>query len=395
MIEEHFLNEYAYFGNRVYMDCSTMGMQPERTLKVAREYQDNFAKNLGELKVDHATIRRNCKERLSSLIHADVEDIFFTANTTQGNNLLTSGYPFKEGDEVILGNSDFPAVWLPWAGKQRDGVKLVWVNNENGIVDAEDFIEKITQRTKVISISWAQSSSGYVTDLARLGKVCREKGIILAVDGIQAMGRLPMDVKKMEIDVLASGSFKGMLGVMGAGFCYCRKEIMNKIKPPICSGNIKLDSIDAQDGFMSIGIPAFADRSARMETGTCNNYGYALMSESVGLLLDIGMERVAEQIRQLEMYYREKLKESELDIKMLGSDDPNTWGGSISFELEPVYKDRLEEALAQEQIYAAVRNYFRVSLHFYNTNEDIDRLMDVLNRVLPHSGHINSDTENL
>ncbi len=384
MIENKFLDEYLYMKDRIYLDCSTMGMQPERTLKAAREYLDDFAYSLGKTKQDNSQIRNTAKARIGKLINASAEDIYFTLNTTQGNNLLTNGYPFAPGDEVIVGNGDFAAVWLPWTSKQRDGVKLVWVNNENGIVDANDFIKKITKRTKVIAISLAQSSSGYVTDIEKLGNVCREKGILLSVDAVQALGRIPVDIEKMKIDILATSSFKGLLGVMGAGFCYCRKDIMQKITPPVCSGNIKWEQIDFTPGFMQLPIPEFAEGAARMETGTGNNYGCMVMSESIGLLLEIGVDKIAETIREVERYYRRRLKESGLAVKMLGSEEENTWSGSVSFELPTEYKEALETVLEQEKITAAVRSYFRVSLHYYNTKEQIDQLLFVLNKVLPH-----------
>ncbi len=383
MIDQKYFDEYAYMKDRAYLDCSTMGMPPMRSLKAAREYLDDFAFSLGQMEHDNMQIRQLAKQRIGELIHADTEDIYFTMNTTQGNNLLTNGYPFAQGDEVIVGNGDFAAVWLPWAGKQKDGIRLIFVDNRNGIVSADDFIQKITDRTRVIAISLAQSSSGFLTDIEKLGQVCREKNIILSVDAIQALGRVPVDVEKMKIDVLASSSFKGMLGVMGAGFCYCRQDIMQKITPPVCSGNIKWDDMDFTPGFTQLPIPQFCDRAARMETGTGNNYGYRVMSESIGLLLEIGVESIADQIRDIERYYRQCLKDSKLDISMLGSEEEDTWSGSISFELPEEYKTELQTELGKAQIFAAVRSYFRVSLHYYNTKEQIDRVMEVLNRVLP------------
>jgi cysteine desulfurase / selenocysteine lyase len=384
MIEQKYMDEYAYMKGRIYMDCSRMGMQPERTLKAAREYLDDFAYHLGKMKCNSTQIRKTAKDRIGELINTNPEDIYFTMNTTQGNNLLTYGYPFGQGDEVIVGNGDFPAVWMPWAGKQRDGVKLVWVDNKNGIVSADEFIKKITDKTKAIAISLAQSSSGYVVDIATLGKVCRGKNIILSVDAVQALGRIPVDVEKAQIDILASSSSKGLVGVMGAGFCYCRKEIMQKITPPCCSDNTKWENMDFAPGFTQMAIPEFADGAERMEAGTGNIYGYLVMSESIGLLLEIGIDNIAEKIRGLELYYRNRIKESKLDVTMLGSEDEATWGGSISFRLPQEYRAALSAEIEKEKISATVHTSFLVGLHYYNTKEQIDRLMVVLNKVLPH-----------
>jgi len=380
LIADRYLQEFAYFGDRVYLDCSTMGMPPERSIRVGESFLRGFAERLGA----HDTAedpRQTGRELIAKMIGADPEEIYFTKNTTEGNNVLPKGYPFQAGDEIILGSGDFAAVWLPYTRLQAKGVKLVWVTNENGCFPAEDYLSKITDQTRAIAISHAQSSSGYVTDLEKLGKVCREKGILLAVDGIQATGRMPIDVHKMKVDVYASGSFKGMMGVMGEGFCYIRKDLMEQVEPAVLSGNIDYEGLNFAPGFTEFPVPEYAHGPRRMASGTDNTYGLAVMSESARMLLEIGQDRIARRIRELECYYRAKLKEAKLPVRMLGSEDPATWGGSVSFVLDPAIREQLKTALAAEKIHAAARGYFRVSLHFYNTEAEIDRLIRVLEEV--------------
>ena len=202
------------------------------------------------------------------------------------------------------------------------------------------------------------------------------------MDAVQAAGRLPIDVETMNIDVLASSSFKGLMGIMGAGFCWCRREVMDRMDPPVVSGNINWDTYELQPGFGSLAIPEFPSGAARMETGTTNNLGIAMMAESIGMLNEIGIENIAAQIRDVETYYRSCLKKADLPVRMLGSEDPDTWSGSVSFLYDQDRKKALTEALEQAGIYAAVRSYFRVSFHFYNTKAQVDRLIPILERVL-------------
>ena len=119
-----------------------------------------------------------------------------------------------------------------------------------------------------------------------------------------------------------------------------------------------------------------------METGTTNNYGMRIMTESIRMLNEIGVENIAAQIGRVEAYYRGRLAESGLKIRMLGSGAPKTLSGTVSFLYDPARRSRLQEALKEAGIFAAVREYFRVSLHYYNTERQIDRLMEVLERVL-------------
>lgn len=382
-IDKKYLNEFSYFGDRAYLDCSTMGMPPQRTIDAGQRYLEAFTQSLGrDESVDGRALRKRALAAAAQLIHADPADIFLTRNTTDGNNLLSQGYPFQPGDEVLVCNEDFPAVYMPWTVLQQNGIKLTVVQGRDGIVSADELIRHFSSRTRAAAVSMAQSSSGYVTDLAKLGAACRQRGILLSVDAIQAAGRLPIDVQAMNIDVLASSSFKGLMGAMGIGFCWCRREVMDQIRPPVVSGNIDWEHYDLEPGFSSLAVPEFPSGAARMETGTANNWGMAVMAESLEMLNEIGIDAVAAQIRELESYYRDCLKQTGLDIRMLGSEDPASWSGSVSFLYDPARKDALKQALADADIYAAVRNYFRVSLHFYNTAAQIDRLMAVLKQVL-------------
>lgn len=382
-IEAKYLDEFNYFGDRVYLDCSSMGMIPQRTRDLAKRYMDNFYDSLWRSpEIQGESLRDKARIAVGQLIHADPGDIFFTRNTTEGNNLLAQRYPLDPGDEVLVNNEDFPAVYMPWTVRQRDGIQLTVVKGENGVVSADDMISHFSKKTRIVAVSMAQSSSGYVTDLVKLGKACRKRGILLTVDAVQAAGRLPIDVDAMNIDVLASSSFKGLMGIMGAGFCWCRRAVMDRIEPPVVSENINRDTYDLQPGFESLPIPEFPSGAARMETGTTNNLGIAMMAESISMLNEIGIENIAAHIRDVETYYRCCLKDADLPVRMLGSEDPDTWSGSVSFLYDQDRKKNLSEALEQAGICAAVRNYFRVSFHFYNSKANVDRLIPILRQVL-------------
>ena len=383
MIAKAYRDEFSYMNGRAYLDVSTMGMVPERSRRRARTYLDDFTMALGRSDaLSGRQIMQEAKQAVAALIHASPEDVFLTRNTTEGNNLLARGLPLAPGDEVIVCSGDFPAVYMPWTTRQAEGIRLTVVPGHDGVVDAEALIAAISERTRVIALSLAQSSSGYVADIMRLGAVCRQRGILLSVDAIQAMGRMPVYVDALPVDVLASGSFKGMLGVMGIGFCYVRHGVMPRIAPAVVSGNIDWSVYPMEKDFHALAVPSFPPDSRRMETGTGNVYGMAVMAESLHMLSEIGLEAIQKQIRTVESYYRQQLAAACLPVHVLGSKEPATWSGTVSFTYDPRKKEALSLALQEAEIYAAVRDIFRVSLHYYNTCDEIDRLMDVLSRVL-------------
>ena len=381
-IDRKYLDEFKYFGDRVYLDCSAMGMQPQRTIDAGKRYLDDFAGSLWQdPDIQGEVIRPKTRNEIAHLIDSEPEDIFFTRNTTEGNSLLARGFPLEKGDEVLICNEDFPSVYMPWTTRQQQGIRLTVVNGQRGIVSADAMIAAFSERTKIVCISMAQSSSGYVTDLMKLGKACHERGILLSVDAVQAAGRLPIDVEAMNIDLLTASSFKGLMGIMGAGFCWCRRDVMDKIIPDTVCDNIDMTRYDRPSGFTALPVPSFPSGASRMETGTTNNLGILMMGESIRMLNEIGIDNIAEQIRTVETRYRTCLERAGLPVQLLGADDPKNWSGSVSFLYDPKYKLRLSEALKDAGIIATVRRFFRIGIHFYNTEEDIDRLMQVLEKV--------------
>lgn len=388
MFSQALLSEFNYLGDVAYMDVSTMGVQPACTLAVCSDHQHEAVSRLlgarrllgggggGGGQDASSAARRN----IAQLIHAPAEDVFFTQNTTQGNNLLPGGYPFEQGDEVIVSQGDFPSLILPWVGAQARGLKLIAMPCDNGVVSADDFLQRITPRTRVIALSFVQSASGYKADLAKLGAVCREKGILLMVDAVQGLGRCVIDVEGMGIDVLASASYKSMLGVMGAGVCYCRKEVMQRITPPIYSGNTQCGDIFSHTGAQYPVYP-FRDRAQRMESGTSNNYGIAAMGCSAQYLLSAGVPAIEQHVHALEGTLRAGL--SRFAVQMQGSDQPDTWSGTVSLTMPDAAVGALRGALEEARIRVALRDsgYMRVGLHLYNTHEHIERLLNVLGDV--------------
>lgn len=381
MFSQALLSEFDYLGDVAYMDVSTMGVQPACTLLVCSDHQQQaVSRLLGGQSGGQEEARRAARQSVAQLINAPVEDVFFTQNTTQGNNLLPGGYPFEQGDEVIVSQGDFPSLILPWVGAQARGLKLIAMPCVNGVVSADDFLQRITPRTRVIALSFVQSASGYKADLAKLGAVCREKGILLMVDAVQGLGRCAIDVQGMGIDVLASASYKSMLGVMGAGVCFCRKEVMQRITPPIYSGNTQCGDIFSHTGAQYPVYP-FRDRAQRMESGTSNNYGIAAMGCSAKYLLQAGVPAIEQHVHALEGALRAGL--SRFAVHAQGSDQPGTWSGTVSLTLPNGAVDALRGALKKAQIRVALRDsgYLRVGLHLYNTHEHVQRLLDVLGDV--------------
>ena len=170
------------------------------------------------------------KNDLATLINTKPERIAFVDNTSNGINVLATGIKLIKGDRIILNDLEFPANVYPFLNLKRFGVEVDFVKSHDGIVTAEDVIELITPKTKIISISQVQFLTGYRVDLEKIGKACKEKGIIFSVDAIQGLGAVRLDVEKDNIDFISAGSQKWLLGLQGLGFIYVSGKLQDMMQ---------------------------------------------------------------------------------------------------------------------------------------------------------------------
>ena len=177
------------------------------------------------------SVIKETKQDLSGLINTKPERIAFLDNTSNGINILARGIKWKKGDRILLNDLEFPANVYPFLNLQKDGVIVDFVKSKDGIVSADDIIENIKPGTRLVSISQVQFLTGYRVDLEKIGKLCREKGIIFSIDAIQGLGAVRLDVVRDKIDFLSSGSQKWLLGLQGMAFIYVSEELQENMVP--------------------------------------------------------------------------------------------------------------------------------------------------------------------
>ena len=224
--------EYGFLGDSIFLNVSQVCMPPLRVQRAYGNFMDSYVKKLGEGVVDEAwDIVNGCRPKIQKLINAAYShEIGFVKNTAEGMGILAAGLNLERGDSIVIADQEHQSTLFPWINQhQLRGIKLNVVESRNHEVNEDDMIAAIDSNTKVLVISSAQFSTGYRAKLEKLGQVCKERGIIFAVDGIQTIGRFVMDVQKFNIDYLCAGSNKGLLGSLGCGFVYCSDRIVDKI----------------------------------------------------------------------------------------------------------------------------------------------------------------------
>lgn len=326
-----------------------------------------YLKSKGKIDDYKELLRRadESKRLLGKLLNTSADRIAFTSNTSYGLNILAQGIKWRKGDEIILNDVEFPANVYPFLNLQNKGVKVEFVKSHNGIVTAENIIESITPKTKLISVSYVQFLSGYRIELEKLGKVCRENGIILSVDAIQGLGALTLDVDKCNIDFLSSGTQKWMLGLQGMAFIYVNEALQDKMDA------CPVGWLSVENAWDLVDYELKLKKTAnRFQAGTLNTFGVYALNASLKMFDEIGFKNIEDQVLANTEYLIKKLKKAGFS-PILNNYKRENLSGIVSINLNNA--EKIFEYLSQKNIVSAVREgMLRLSPHFYNNKDEMD-----------------------
>lgn len=342
-----------------------------------RERVNELLKEKSETKIDDyfsfLKVYEETKILLGEMINSEPDRIAFLDNTSNGLNILATGIDWNSGDRILLNDIEFPANVYPFLNLERFGVKVDFVKSKNGIVSAEDIIAEVKPQTKLISVSFVQFLSGYKIDLEKLGSFCKEHNIILSVDGIQGIGALDFDVKKFKIDFLSCGTQKWLFGAQGLAFIYLTEELQNKLKPAYVGW------LSVEDAWNILDYKMELKKSANVfQGGTLNSLGIYIFNTSLKMLKDFGFNRIEERIISNTKYLRKQLNEIGINC-LIDEVEEKYLSGITSFKTDNI--EELYKHLEDQKIVCSLREgYIRLSPHFYNTSEDIDRVISAINK---------------
>lgn len=375
--------EYSFLGDAVFLNVSSVVMPPIRVQKAYESFMPNYISDFGDDIVPKAwSIVEDTREKVAKLINAeDKLEIAFVKNTCEGVSILADGYPFQAGDNVVVADQEHQANLFPWINvRQRKGVDLHVVKSRDGEVNADDMIAAIDEKTRILTVSAVQFSTGFYSDLDKLGKACKEKGVIFMVDGIQALGRLNIDVQAMNIDWLASGTNKGLLGTLGAGIIYCRNKLVMDIIPPYASYQSVVSHVAPPAITTNFDVLEWHPNSRRFESGNLSYNCIYAVNKGIELILELGIDHIEAHVKKLEKYLRGKL--SDLRLHVVQAEDEKNWGGIVCVYYPRQTDMQVVEILEKYKIHCTMRGgYIRVGLDFYNTIEQMDIISSALHDV--------------
>jgi len=317
--------------------------------------------------------RSQVRGRIAELLAVGPESIAFTKNTTSGLGLVAVGLDWEAGDNIVGVDREFPANIYPWMGLKRKGVELRLYRAEQGRIDVKALVRLCDQRTRVLAISAVQFWSGFRTDLAALSTVLKGRDILLVVDAIQAAGALRLDLRATPVDFLCAGAQKWLLGPIGVGFAYVGPRMLERLTPV----TIGTDSVVRDEEYFEYDLTLKPD-ARRFEEAAPNYPGILGMGAAINLLLRAGLPAVEDAVLRLADRLRDELptRGYELVLKPMS---PSERSGIVSFRHPRMVPAELHTRLREAGVIISLRgDFLRASPHYYNSDEDLDRLLEAL-----------------
>lgn len=383
-------------GKRIaYLDSAATTQKPNSVIEAIKNYYENINANphrgAYELSVLATEAYDEAREKLRKFINAQYsEEIIFTKNATEAFNLLAMSYGMNfinEGDEIVISIAEHHSNLIPWqnVAKAKGAVLKYMYTDENGELTEEEVHSKITDKTKIVSITHVSNALGTINPVKEIAEYAHSKGAIVIVDGAQSVPHMKVDVRDINADFLVIAGHK-LLAPMGIGALYGKKDLLEKM-PPVLFGGDMVEYVYEQETTFNV-LPY------KFEAGTQNVEAAVGLSKALDYLNEVGMDNIEKIEKELMSYAVEEI--SKLDyVKIYGPKDIEKRGGVLSFEISGVHPHdvasifdtvgvciRAGNHCAQPLMrYMGINATCRASIYFYNTREDIDRLVEAIKKT--------------
>ncbi len=379
----------------VYLDSAATTQKPKSVIEAINNYYENSNANphrgAYELSVLATEAYDEAREKVRKFINAEhFEEIIFTKNATEAFNLLAISYGMNfinEGDEIVISIAEHHSNLIPWqqVARAKGAILKYMYTNENGELTEEEIQSKITDKTKIVSVTHVSNALGTINPVKKIAEYAHSKGAIVIIDGAQSVPHMKVDVRDINADFLVIAGHK-LLGPMGIGVLYGKKDLLEKM-PPVLFGGDMVEYVHEQETTFNV-LPY------KFEAGTQNVESAVGLSKAIDYLNEIGMDNVEKIEKELMSYAMEEI--SKLDyVNIYGPKDIEKRGGVLSFEIQGVHPHdvasifdtvgvciRAGNHCAQPLMrYMGINATSRASIYFYNTKEDIDRLVEAIKKT--------------
>lgn len=380
-------------GDVIYLDAASTTPTPRPVVEAISDYFYNYNANTGRgayrMAVKATQKLDEARNKIARFVKADPNEIIFTKNTTEAINIVANSLEFERGDNIVVPNIEHHSNLVPWLNLQEKGVELRMVKaDEEGVIDPDSVNEVVDGKTRLVSITHISNSLGTVQPVEEIAEIAENKGTLCLVDAAQSAGHMEVDVKQLKADFVAFPGHKGLLGPVGTGFLYCAENAQKELKPFNLGGGT-VDEVTDKDFNLT-------ESPACFEGGTQNIAGFIGLGAAIDYLERIGMPSIEKHSKKLTQNMYQKIQGLE-KVTTYGS--PENIYGIVSFNIDNINPHDLAKILDETKS-ICVRSGFhcaipsmkhigayeiggtvRASIHYYNTQEEIEILSETLKKV--------------
>jgi len=373
----------------VYLDSAATSQKPVTVIETLdryyREYNSNVHRGVHTLGTKATDAYENAREKVRKFINASsIQEVIFTRGTTTAINTIAASYGrdnLSEGDEIVITYMEHHANIIPWQQiAKRTGAKLKYIPlQEDGSIDLKDVEEIVTNQTKIVSVMMVSNVLGAINPIKEIAEIAHRNGAVMVVDGAQAAPHLKIDVKDLDCDFLAFSGHK-MCGPTGIGVLYGKKALLEKMEP-VETGGEMIDFVDLYES-------TWKELPWKLEAGTPIIAGAIGLGAAIDFLEDIGLDNILAHEHKLAEHAIERMSQVE-GLTIYG---PKHRAGVVTFNIEDVHPHDVATVLDAEGIavraghhcaqplmkWLKVSATARASFYLYNTEEEIDKLVEGL-----------------
>lgn len=349
---------------------------PRRVAEAVAQYA-RAATEGDQEKVVYPKILGEGRERGAQVLGCQPEEVAFVGPTSLALSFVASGLKFRRGDNVLIYFDDYPSNVYPWMALAEQGVEVRLINTRGlGLIRPKDVVGQVDENTRLVALASCHFISGYRLDLNSIGPALRERNILFCVDAIQTVGAFPLQAGL--VDMLAADAHKWLLGPCGAGLMYVRQPVQEQLHPPIYGWhNVRCPEFVAQEELV------LRHGAARYEAGTHNLLGVVGLVAAMELLLEVGIDNISRELLRKRAWLVSALQGK--GCQVLHADAPPENSSGITSFFQPG-KDpaALHQKLLDAHIITSLRTdrngqkYIRLSPHFYNTDAELGRVVELL-----------------
>ncbi|KUO69645.1 MAG: hypothetical protein APF77_15230 [Clostridia bacterium BRH_c25] len=319
------------------------------------------------------------KVEFAKLINADPGEIAISTSVSEAVSSIASALDYTgKRKKVVVTDAEFPTVDHIWLAHQKHGAKVDFISvDENYQIDINEYERNIDENTLITSITHVYYLNGFKQDIAKIAEIAHRKGSLLLVDTYQCLGTEPVDVKKMNIDILTSGNLKYLFGIPGVAFLYVNKDLIPMLKPSLTGWFGQENPFLFQTRYLD-----WAADARKFETGTPPVLTSYAARAGLEIVNEVGVERIKDRIDMLSAHALNGCLSR--GLKCVSPFDVSKKGGTTAIWVShKMGSHDMEVELRKRNIIASARgDVIRVAPHFYTKPQEIDYVLDQIKQIL-------------